>query len=173
MESSSAIHGKNPQSWRGPISVAKHELQRLTTFYFIKKQFYYWTFQSILFLNWSSVPYHKYKVSITIKCVLSCINKPHAFSCKKTDQSKWLKCNYTLTKKNSIANETEWLAVQVISWMLTSTIFNAKILKKKKKKYWGKMGKTSEKAKTVVILHKLKIRKKNLHALISCHYRRL
>lgn len=140
MESSSAIHGKNPQSWRGPISVAKHKLQRLTTFYFIKKQFYYWTFQSILFLNWSSVPYHKYKVSITIKCVLSCINKPHAFSCKKTDQSKWLKCNYTLTKKNSIANETEWLAVQVISWMLTSTIFNAKILKKKEKKILGKNG---------------------------------
>lgn len=140
MESSSAIHGKNPQSWRGPISVAKHELQRLTTFYFIKKQFYYWTFRSILFLNWSSVPYHKYKVSITIKCVLSCINKPHAFSCKKTDQSKWLKCNYTLTKKNSIANETEWLAVQVISWMLTSTIFNAKILKKKEKKILGKNG---------------------------------
>lgn len=141
MEISSAIYGKNPKNWKGPIFVAKHELQRLTTFYFIKKQFYYWTFQSILFLNGPSIPYHKYKVSITIKCVLSCINKSHAFSCKTTDQSKWLKCNYTLTKKNSIANEMEWLAVQVISWMLTRTIFTAKILKKKKKNTGQKLGK--------------------------------
>lgn len=130
MEISSAIYGKNPKNWRGPIFVAKHKLQRLT-FHFIKKLLLL-NFQSILFLNWPSIPYHKYKVSITIKCVLSCISKSHAFSCKTTDHSKWLKCNYTLTKKNSIANETEWLAVQVISWMLTSTIFNAKILKKKK-----------------------------------------
>lgn len=140
MEISSAIYGKNPKNWKAPIFVAKHELQRLT-FYFIKKQFYYWTFQSILFLNGPSIPYHKYKVSITIKCVLSCINKSHAFSCKTTDQSKWLKCNYTLTKKNSIANEMEWLAVQVISWMLTRTIFTAKILKKKKKNTGQKQGK--------------------------------
>lgn len=42
-----------------------------------------------------------------------------------------------------------------------------KFWRRRRKKYWGKMGKTSEKAKTMVILHKLKIRKKT--SMLSSH----
>lgn len=67
------------------------------------------------------------KSLITNECALLCIYKSHTFSCKETDQSKQLKHNYALAKKNSTATESEWLVLQVISLVLTSTILNAKI----------------------------------------------